>query len=83
MKRHVTLTLAPAVHARAKRIARARRTTFSDLVAAFVKAAPDNGGSVPKSLVDEMLGSAKLRRPRPGRDPFYDALHSRHIAGRR
>ena len=83
MKEHVTLTLAPAVHARAKRIARARRTTVSGLVAAFVKAAPENGGPTPKSLVDEMLGSAKLRRPTPGRDPLYDALHSRHIASRR
>lgn len=83
MKKHVTLTLAPAIHARAKRIARTRRTTVSGLVAAFVRAIPENGGATPKSLVDEMLGSAELRRPAPGRDPLYDALHDRLVAGRR
>lgn len=83
MTRRVTLTLAPAIHARAKRMARARRTTVSGLVSAFVQAAPEHGGPAPKSLVDEMLGSAELRRPARGRDPLYDALHTRHIAGRR
>lgn len=83
MKRNVTLTLTPAIHARAKRIARARRTTVSGLVTAFVRAAPENSTLAPKSLVDEMLGSAELRRPAAGRDPLYDALHARQVARRR
>lgn len=83
MKKQVTLTLTPAVHARAKRIARARRTTVSGLVAAFVQGAPETSDRPAKSLVDEMLGSAELRRPARGRDPLFDALHDRHIAGRR
>lgn len=83
MKKQVTLTLAPSVHARAKQIARARRTTVSGLVAAFVQGVPESGGRPAKSLVDEMLGSAELRRPIPGRDPLFDALHGRYVAGRR
>ena len=34
----------------------------------------------PPSLVDEMLGCAQLSSVEPGRDPLYDALHSRHHA---
>jgi hypothetical protein len=83
MKKQVTLTLAPAVHARAKRIARARRTTVSGLVTAFVQGVSEGGKRTTKSLVDEMLGSAELRRPAPGRDPLFDALHDRYVAPRR
>ena len=78
MKTLVTITLDPEVHARAKAVARARRTTVSGLIEAFLRS-PDTAGSG-GSLVDEMLGCAERRSVEPGRDPLYDALHSRHIA---
>ena len=80
-KTRVTITLDPEVHARAKAAARARRTTVSGLIKAFLRS-PDAAGSG-GSLVDEMLGCAELRNVEPGRDPLYDALHARHIALRR
>ncbi|OOO02550.1 MAG: hypothetical protein USCGTAYLOR_01244 [Chromatiales bacterium USCg_Taylor] len=81
MKTRVTITLDPAVHARAKAVARARSTTVSGLIEAFLRS-PDAAGTG-GSLVDKMLGCAELRTVEPGRNPLYDALHARHIARRR
>lgn len=77
MKTRVTITLDPDLHARAKQVARARRTTVSGLIETFLRST-DAGGS----RVDEMLGSAELRAWEPGRDPLHDALYARHIARR-
>lgn len=81
MKTRVTITLDPELHARAKRVARARRTTVSGLIEAYLRspAAAEAG----RSLVDEMLGSAELRTVARGRDPLYDALRARHVGRRR
>jgi hypothetical protein len=82
MKSRVTITLDPDVHARAKQAAHARRTTVSGLIESFLRspaAAPARSGS---SLVDQMVGSGKLRDVQPGADPLFDALHARHIAAR-
>lgn len=82
MKSRVTITLDPDVHAHAKQVARARRTTVSGLIESFLRsavAAPARAGS---SLVDQMLGSCELREAQPGADPLFDALHARHIAAR-
>lgn len=81
MKARVTITLDPEVHARAKQVARARRTTVSGLIEAFLRS-PESAGAG-RSLVDEMLGSAELRTGVRGRDPLYDALHARHVGRRR
>ncbi len=78
MKTRVTITLDPEVHARAKAVARARRTSVSGLIEAFLRS-PDVAGAG-GSLVDEMLGCAELRTVEDGRDPLYDALHARRIA---
>jgi hypothetical protein len=78
MTTRVTITLDPGVHARAKAVARARRSTVSGLIGAFLRS-PDAAGSG-GSLVDEMLGCAELRTVEPGRNSLYDALHARHIA---
>ncbi len=81
MKSRVTITLDPDVHARAKRAARARRTTVSGLIESFLRspaAAPTVGAK--GSLVDEMIGSARLREVEPGADPLFDALHARYLA---
>jgi len=80
MKRRITITLDPAVHARAKQAARARRTTVSGLIEACLRSTATRVG---ESLVDEMLGSAELRSVKRGRDPVYDALYDRYIARRR
>ncbi len=77
MKTRVTITLDPDVHARAKQVARARRTTVSGLIEAFLRSPAAVGTH--GSLVDEMLGSAELRTMKRGRDPLYDALHARHV----
>ncbi|MFN2432831.1 MAG: DUF6364 family protein [Gemmatimonadota bacterium] len=81
MKTRVTITLDPEMHARAKRIARARRTTVSGLVQAFLRS-PDAAGQ-DESLVDEMLGSGELRSLKRGRDPLFDALRKRYVTRRR
>lgn len=82
MKSRVTITLDPVVHARAKQFARQRRTTVSGLIETFLRS-PSAGSASPregKSLVDGMLGSAKLRVVEPGGDALFDALHARYVA---
>jgi hypothetical protein len=81
MKIRVTITLDPEVHARAKQMARARRTTVSGLIEAYFRSwdAAGKGGS----LVDEMLGCAELRDVAQGNDPLYDAMYARHVARQR
>lgn len=79
MKSRVTITLDPVVHARAKQTARERRTTVSGLIESFLRS-PAAAARASRSPVDEMLGSAELRKVEPGTDPLFDALQSRHIA---
>ena len=79
MKSRVTITLDPVVHARAKQTARERRTTVSGLIESFLRS-PAGAARAGRSLVDDMLGSAELRKVEPGTDPLFDALHARHIA---
>lgn len=66
MKTRVTITLDPEVHARARPIARARRTTVSGLIEALLRS-PEAAGTGRSSPVDEMLGSAELRTVERGR----------------
>jgi hypothetical protein len=77
MKARVTMTMDPGIHARAKQIARARRTTVSGLFASFINATHETPDG--QSRVDKMLGSAELRKSYPGADPLYDALHAQLI----
>ncbi|MGI9045281.1 MAG: DUF6364 family protein [Burkholderiales bacterium] len=81
MKTRVTITLGPDVHAHAKQVARARRTTVSGLIETFFRAQQSGKGR--SSVVDDMVGSAELRAVNPGAEPLHDALHARHIARRR
>jgi hypothetical protein len=83
MKTHVTITLDPAVHSRAKQAARARRTTLSALIESFPRspaAAPPTRAGGGSSLVDEMLGSAQLREVTPRTDVLFDSLRARYSA---
>jgi len=80
MKTRVTITLDPEVHDRAKHVARARRTTVSGMIEAYLRS-PAVGKT--GFLVDKMIGSARVRTVKRGRDPLFDALYDRHIARRR
>lgn len=57
MKTRATITIDPNLHARAKRLAKQRKTSVSGLFEQFLKSQPENG----VSAVDQMLGSASLR----------------------
>lgn len=81
MKSRVTIKLDSQADARAEQVARARRTTVSGLIEAFLRSTDADVTSV--SLVDDMLGSAKLRSVKLGDAPLYDALHARYIARQR
>ena len=76
MKSRVTITLDPAIHQRAKRQARARKTSVSGLIETLLESAVSPAKT---SVVDQMIGSSTLRSPAAGTDPLYDALASRHI----
>lgn len=76
MKKRVTITLDPAVHQRAKRAARAQRTSVSGLIESLLESA---AAPVATSRIDRMIGSASLRSPSPGEDSLYDALASKHL----
>ncbi len=76
MKTRVTITIDPAVHRRAKRVARSRGTSVSGLI----EAALESVTAVSKpSVVDAMIGSAALRNPSVGEDTLYEALASKHL----
>ena len=77
MKARVTITLDPATHRQAKRVARLRRTTVSGLIERLLRSTRSKRES--GSLVTEMIGSAKLRNPRPGSDPLYEALKKKYL----
>jgi len=76
MKTRITITLDPAAHQRAKRTARARKTSVSGLIETLLESVVDPS---PPSLVDRMIGSATLRSPADGSDPLYDALAAKHL----
>jgi len=76
MKTRVTITLDPATHQRAKRTARARKTSVSGLIGTLLESA---AASTAPSVVDQMTGSATLRSPAVGTDPLYEALASKHL----
>lgn len=75
MKTRATLTIDPELHARAKRIAKRRKTTVSGLFESFLRREPDPEGS----LVDGMIGSAVLRQSRPGSDPRMERLKKKYL----
>jgi hypothetical protein len=58
MKSRATITIDPKLHARAKRLAKQRQTSVSGLFEQYLKSQSE--GST--SAVDQMLGSASLRK---------------------
>lgn len=76
MKTRVTITLDSDVHAQAKRVARARRTTVSGMIEDYLRRPDRESGDL---LVDRMIGSAELKPIVRGLDPIHDALYARYI----
>ena len=75
MKTRATITIDPKLHARAKRLARARHTTVSGLFESFLKEQEDPGGSV----VDNLIGSARLKDTTDKTDPRRKALLEKYL----
>jgi len=57
MKTRATLSINPELHARAKRLARFRKTTVSGLFESYLAEQPEPRGSI----VDKLIGSASLK----------------------
>ena len=76
LKTRVTITPDPPIHQRAKRTARARKTSVLGLIGTLQESAELPAKT---SLVDRMIGSASQRTPAAGTDPRYDPLASKHF----
>lgn len=75
MKTRVTMTLDPQLHARAKRLARQRRTSVSGLFEAYLREQPDPAGS----QVEKLIGSGTLKKPGTTPDPRREALIEKYL----
>ena len=80
MKKRITITVDPAIHERAKRLARKRKTSVSGLFESYVKESAARVESGESLLVDDMIGSAELREPPARPDPVYTALRAKYLA---
>lgn len=74
MKTRVTITIDPSLHARAKRLAKQRRTSVSGLFETLIKEQPETQ----TSFVEQMLGSASLRSAKTD-DPRRAALRAKYL----
>ncbi|MFW2479421.1 MAG: DUF6364 family protein [Lentimonas sp.] len=74
MKTRATITIDPSLHARAKRLAKQRRTSVSGLFETLIKEQPETQ----TSFVEQMLGSASLRSERTD-DPRRAALRAKYL----
>ena len=75
MKTRATITIDPKLHARAKRLARLRRTSVSGLFESFLKKEPDPRGSI----VQKMVGSETLKEAPKSVDPKREALIAKYL----
>lgn len=78
-KKRVTLTLNPAVHAEAKRIAKLRGLSFSSLVEALL--AGQHEPTAEEWLASLKVDPSRIEAPAPGEDPLYDAIWAKHGSG--
>ena len=74
MKTRATLSIDPALHRRAKRLAKERRTSVSGLFESLIKEQPE----VSDSIVDQMIGSASLKSGKT-KDPRRQALETKYL----
>ena len=75
VKTRATLTVDPELHARAKRLARQRKTTVSGLFESFLVSQPDPRGS----RVDGLIGSASLKAAPNQPDPRREYLNAKYL----
>lgn len=75
MKTRATITIEPSLHARAKRLAKQRRTSVSGLFEAFIKEQPE---ATDVSVVEQMVGSASLK-PARANDRRRATLESKYL----
>jgi len=75
MKTRATLTVDPELHARAKRLARKRKTTVSGLFESYLASQPDPQGS----RVDGLIGSASLKAAPKHPDPKREHLKAKYL----
>jgi hypothetical protein len=75
VKTRATITIDPVLHARAKRMAKQRRTSVSGLFESFIKEQPEAQASV----VEQMIGSASLKPTKKG-DSRRAALEAKYLS---
>lgn len=75
MKTRATLTVDPELHARAKRLARQRKTTVSGLFESYLASQPDPQGS----RVERLIGSASLNAAPEHPDPKRMYLNAKYL----
>ena len=75
MKTRVTITIDPKLHGRAKRLAKVRHTSVSGLIESYLRDQPDPKGSV----VDQMIGSSKLKPGGKRKDPRRQELERKYL----
>jgi hypothetical protein len=66
MKNRITLTIDPAVARRAKKVARAKKTSVSGLVEELLRSAPLPGEKERSSFVDRWAGKFAVAESMPG-----------------
>ncbi len=76
MKTRATLSITPELHARAKRLAKIRKTSVSGLFESYLAEQPDPQGS----LVEAMIGSASLKSRPVEPDVRRDYLESKYLS---
>ena len=74
MKTRATLSIDPALHRRAKRLAKERRTSVSGLFESLIKEQPEESASI----VDQMIGSASLKSGKT-KDTRRQALEAKYL----
>jgi hypothetical protein len=75
MKMRASITIDPELHARAKALARRRRTSVSGLFESYVRSQTLDDASV----VDGMIGSAEFKKKAVGSNPLRDRLMAKYL----
>ena len=76
MKSRVTLTIAPEIAGRAKKIAHARKTSVSALVEDLIRHTPVSS-KLENDFVDKWTGKLRLRRPTKP-EPRFEYLKKKY-----
>lgn len=77
MKSRISITLDPAVHRKARKVASARGTSVSGLIESLLRRQEEST----RPVADALVGTASLREVRPGADARFDHLKSKYLHG--